>query len=342
MHAFHAIAATQVDHILQGARHRGHNIDCIFKRAGIDRAQLSAPSNGISLDQMAALMRVLTRTMRDETWGLCEVPVRPGTFATACRAMVDAKSLGESLAMAVRFYRITMGDFAPRLRVEDGVATVELINRSHWHDRRGYAESTFLFMGYNLLCWLTGRRLTVRNVQLRRERIVSPMAGHDASWLFEAPTAFSCDRTTLSFDAELLELPIVQNATDLSMFLHEAPARLMIKYRDRTSVAQRVRRILSKHMEKGPLSLEDTAEKVAMAPQTLRKKLSSEGVNFQALKDELRCDLSIEHLTRPDYALIDVATRVGFADASTFSRAFKAWTGHTPSEYRHAQLARLG
>ena len=66
------------------------------------------------------------------------------------------------------------------------------------------------------------------------------------------------------------------------------------------------------------------------------QQLSGQG--YQAIKDDLRRDIAIEYLARPDLTLIDIANLLGFSEPSTFHRAFKKWTGVAPGEYRHTRL----
>ncbi len=49
--------------------------------------------------------------------------------------------------------------------------------------------------------------------------------------------------------------------------------------------------------------------------------------------------LGIEYLRRSDYSVGEVAYLLGFAEASSFNRAFRRWTGRSPSEFRQAQAA---
>ena len=77
---------------------------------------------------------------------------------------------------------------------------------------------------------------------------------------------------------------------------------------------------------------------LGITPQTLRRRLQDEGQGYQAIKDDLRRDIAIEYLARPDLTLIDIANLLGFSEPSTFHRAFKKWTGVAPGEYRHTRL----
>jgi len=90
------------------------------------------------------------------------------------------------------------------------------------------------------------------------------------------------------------------------------------------------------------INLTDDADAIAqrlnVAPATLRRRLSQEGHSCQSIKDELRRDLAIEALQDPGRSVADVAAAVGFAEPSAFHRAFRKWTGQRPTDYRAAHL----
>ena len=152
--------------------------------------------------------------------------------------------------------------------------------------------------------------------------------------IFQTRVRYGQPHFGFSFDARWLQLPMVQNAQSLREFLDAAPANLLVKYRDKTSVTERIRRLLRSHLRDEMPSLEEVGRVLAMTPQTLRRRLREEGQGFQALKDNLRRDAAIEYLARPDLTLLDIADQLGFSEASTFHRAFKKWTGVAPGEYR--------
>jgi AraC-like DNA-binding protein len=86
-----------------------------------------------------------------------------------------------------------------------------------------------------------------------------------------------------------------------------------VKYRDRWSVTDRIRRLLRSHLRGEMPSLDDVGRALAMTPQTLRRRLRDEGQGFQALKDNLRRDAAIEYLARPELTLVDIAEQLGFS-----------------------------
>jgi AraC-like DNA-binding protein len=120
--------------------------------------------------------------------------------------------------------------------------------------------------------------------------------------------------------------------------LQQAPASLLVRYRDQTRMSERVRRLLRRHLAGELPSLEQISQQLALTPQTLRRRLQAEGQGFQALKDDLRRDAAIAYLADPSLTLLDIASRLGFSEASTFHRAFKGWTGLAPGAYRQSRL----
>ena len=73
--------------------------------------------------------------------------------------------------------------------------------------------------------------------------------------------------------------------------------------------------------------LKQAAHTLGMSERNLGRKLSSEGLTYQALKDQFRLDLSRQLLVSGNVAQKEVAYLLGFTTPSAFSRAFKSWTG---------------
>ena len=332
----HTIAIQQVEQILLGARGRGADVPALLRRASISPALLESPLSRVTQAQYAALIFVLRHAMRDELWGLCPRPLPLGSFALGCELLVQARTLGEALRTGLRYYRLLLADFTPRLQLNDGVARLVLVSRgAPPGPAQAYAERAFSFLGYGLACWLVARRIPLLAVDYPSSALGH---SHDASMLFQAPV--HCDQrgTGWRFAAHWLDLPVVQNAQSLREFLQQAPASLLVKYRDQSSVTERIRRILRRHLAGELPSLDDIGRQLAMTPQTLRRRLHDEGQGFRAIKDDLRRDAAIEYLARPELTLPEIAAQLGFSEASTFHRAFKHWTGVAPGEYRQTRL----
>lgn len=81
-------------------------------------------------------------------------------------------------------------------------------------------------------------------------------------------------------------------------------------------------------------SVEQIASHLNLSIRTLQRYLKADGYTYKQLLDELRKDLAVSYLKRPDLNIGEVAYLLNYADNSTFSRSFKRWTGQTPQQYR--------
>ncbi|MDM0039183.1 AraC family transcriptional regulator [Variovorax sp. J22G21] len=327
----HTVAIQQVHHILMGARHRGLDVAPLLARAGIAAPLLESPLARISQRQYALLIHALRREMRDEIWGLLSSPLPPGSFGQCMRQLVRCATLGEAMREGFAWYHLLLNDFVPRLSVQGDSAHVQFVLRRASDVRLDYAVKAFMLLGFNTFSWLVARRIPVLGVDYTAEQ-----TGMDSSRVYQVPIRYGQPHVGLWFDARWLDLPVVQSQQSLREFLASSPANLIVRYRDTSSLTERIRRLLRKGLGADMPSLEAVGEALAVTPQTLRRRLREEGRGFQQIKDELRRDAAIDDLLHTQLPLLDIANRVGFSEASTFHRAFKQWTGVAPGEYRLA------
>ncbi|MDX2367069.1 MAG: AraC family transcriptional regulator, partial [Colwellia sp.] len=80
-------------------------------------------------------------------------------------------------------------------------------------------------------------------------------------------------------------------------------------------------------------SFETIAFNLNMSAQTLRRRLKVEGTSYPMIKDEIRRDLAIEYLLTSHRNITDISNALGFSEPRSFTRAFKDWTGISPSKY---------
>ena len=80
--------------------------------------------------------------------------------------------------------------------------------------------------------------------------------------------------------------------------------------------------------------LQITAESVGLSDRALRRRLQHAGTNYQQIIDQVRSQRARVLLEDSSASIEYVALCLGFNDASNFRRAFKRWTGETPSQFR--------
>lgn len=76
------------------------------------------------------------------------------------------------------------------------------------------------------------------------------------------------------------------------------------------------------------------ARDLGMSVQSLRRRLKEEGVSYKAVLDEAFGTVATRMLSDSRQSIQETAHAMGFSDPTAFHRAFKRWTGMTPTEYR--------
>ena len=101
------------------------------------------------------------------------------------------------------------------------------------------------------------------------------------------------------------------------------------------SVSGKVREILNDRLQDMP-TVEHVASMLCMSAATLNRKLKADSSSFQQLKDDVRYRHAQRLLKQEDLAIDLIAEQLGYSDASNFAKAFKAWSGVSPSQYRQS------
>lgn len=86
-------------------------------------------------------------------------------------------------------------------------------------------------------------------------------------------------------------------------------------------------------LHQGTLSMDRTARDLGMSRQTLYRRLKDEGVTFAQVRDDLRRRMAMDYLSARKVSVGETAYLLGFSEASAFVRAFRRWTGTSPTTW---------
>jgi len=187
---------------------------------------------------------------------------------------------------------------------------------------------TALASGVSLVHELLGQRPKLQKAVFARPRPVDVQPYRD---VFRARVQFDSDHTALYLSRRQLEQPIPGADPKRRRQLEdEADATVA------TDLVVRLHRALRLALLSGIGSGDHVAEQLAMHRRTLHRRLRAHGTTFQQVLDGVRWDLSRQLLGHTTLALGKVAAATGYADTSTFVRAFRRWSGTTPAQWRAA------
>ena len=157
-------------------------------------------------------------------------------------------------------------------------------------------------------------------------------SAHEAC--FGCPVHFDAGRNALQVSAALLQTPNRLGDARISEFFDAHMDKELQELPEEQAFDRKVRVQISQALSEGVPSVSDIASRLGLSARTLQRRLSEQGFAFGELVDHSRRDLAERLLRQSDYALAEVAFLTGFAEQSTFTRAFKRWRGETPAAYR--------
>jgi len=325
------LISSALDNLLISSTQR----DALLARASVT-PQLLQDSNGcITLRQFASIWRGVMRETGDELFNLDKRGMARGSFHLMCLSALQSGTLEVAISRFLRFWSILLDDFLWELSIERDDAHIFISERGP--ARSGLAYSIILASLLGACSWLIDRRIIPRDAKLRSH-------ADDSSGLCRAvispKASFDHAMTQLTIDARLLSIKPIRNEQQLSLFLASCPEAVLVPYVSRDTISAKIQAMLRQLAPDAWPSFDMIAQDLGTTSSTLRRRLADECANFQQIKDDIRRERAIEHLTRDRLSIVGIAEDLGFGDTSTFYRAFKKWTGTTPSVYRMSRMPR--
>jgi len=328
------VSAVMVREALAAPLQQGWALEVLLNGTPFAAQIMHADAGRVSVTHYARFWRRLRRTIQDEFFLMDQRSMRPGSFAFMCSIAAQQPTVGQGLEVALQFLALIFSDKRAVLRTKHSMAAVVLREESSTPSR-AFTYFTFWMYVHGLTCWLANQRINLLSVDLR---CPEPGFIDDYRVMFSDNLRFDCRQSKILFSADVLAAPIRRSAEDLQRFLRHAPNNIMVKYRDEQSLASQVRRQLLNSDPKHWPDAVDLAADLFMSVSTLQRRLNEEGQSYQRLKDSVRSSLAVKWLADEHYTFVDIASALGFADVSSFYKAFRKWTGTQPSHYRSILL----
>lgn len=278
----------------------------------------------------------------EQLWALDPVPALGIRLGLACQPqdfgvvgyMVSAcGTLGQALLRYHRFHALLQGGLVSRSRMENGALHMAWTQAVANTPR----ASEYSLAAFVSLC----QALIGRPIKPIRAGLPFPAPGDAGvySVLLGCPVDFGCEAIELSIPAHLLALPITSKDSYLLRLL-EQQAQALLHQRPQTvddeaaAFFAQVQEQIVEAMKNGDASAEAVARAMAMSTRSFYRLLSRAGYSYRGLLAHTRHTLARQYLADPALAQTDVALLLGYAEQSSFIRAFRGWTGMTPGAYR--------
>jgi AraC-like DNA-binding protein len=314
-------------------RSRGVDTGALLGRAGLSLDALADPNRRHPLEVTTRLWRLSVDATGDPAFGI-EVARHTTyqTFHALGFSLATSATLREALERVVRFFAIVTDAADMRLHDAPGVVrfTVHLRESA---DPADEAVDAFVAAAVRLCRTLAGRAFAPLAVELRRAAPADP-----APFLryFRVPVTFGAPLDALTIDRAVTETRLLTANAEVAR-ANDAVIADHLARLESARITPRVRRSIEEHLPQGEPEPAAVARRLGLSQRSLQRRLAEEGTTFASLLDETRRTLAQGYLDEGRYSVSEVTYLLGFAGVSSFSRAFKRWTGSSPSAYRQGR-----
>jgi AraC-like DNA-binding protein len=141
----------------------------------------------------------------------------------------------------------------------------------------------------------------------------------------------------LVFNRKAMDLPIQTADRGLLKVLERYCREILGRRPAVQTLTYRVRELIATLLATGEPNIDTVARELNMSSRTLERRLSAEGLSYRRVLDGLRRQLAERYLMDERLGLAQITYLLGYSEPTAFNRAFRRWTGSTPTQFRKAE-----
>ncbi len=317
--------------VLTACERLGLEAEALLRAAALTREEVLDPDARIPFAKADALWRAAAARSSDPLLALHAAEALPfGAYKVIDYLGAHSATLGDALSRLASYFDLI--DARGVLELTHTSAGTLLTMRSASGAPLPPPAQDFTLAAIVTRMRAIAGAFPLESVELAYE---APRDPSEHQRLFAAPLLFDAPNPRLRFSASVCATPIRAADPALLSILEAHATRLREELPKHHGLRERVHATLLEELraQRAP-TIASAAKRLALAERTLQRRLSEEGATFATVLDDARHALTRAYLRDAELGLAEIAWLVGFADQSTFTRAFKRWTGEAPGSWR--------
>ncbi len=307
----------------------------VLAEAGFDLALFDNPGNQISYRARGRLLEHCARATGCPHFGLL-VGERAGLDSLGLVGLLVKYSpdVGTALGQLVRYFHLFARGAVPTLAVEGGYAIFAYqvyLPGVPGNDQTGDGAVAAML---NIMRALCGKDFKPTEAWFahRRPEKVEPYRK-----FFQVLLRFDADQYALVFSSSWLNRLLPNADTELRRLLQEQIGAL--EQQQAPDFPEQVRSLLRAALATGHAKAVQLAALLSMHVRTLHRRLAEHETSYQQLLDEARFEVARQMLLHSTKDVAEIAGLLDYADARSFIRGFRRWSGTTPARWRKEEVA---
>ena len=307
--------------------------DDVLRSVGLSRSALSDPSGFIACSDFTRVLEAAAQATSDDCFGLhFGEHYQPKAAGPLAYVVLNSPTFAAALENVGRYQRVHNEALRVSLAIENRWTYLRLqlvdpaIDIPRQHNEYG------MTLAVGTIRLMAGSQWAPSEVQFSHP---APRDTAEHTRVFRAPVSFGCGANALVMEREFVDRPVAAADPRLYPILRRYLDRVLEEMpREDGLLLAAVRRAIGESMRDGGPTLAQVARKTALSRRTLQRRLKDYGIDFKRLVDDTRRRFSLSYLRDPEHTLNEIGYLLGYSEVSAFNRAFKRWTGLTPSDYR--------
>lgn len=319
--------------IRQALSSYGIEADAFIRGAGIDPNEYHPAGKRVPGVLMEELILKALDATDDDAFGLRLVEAAtPNTHHALSAALLYSSNLRSFFQRFERFWSLVTTLYQVKL-IDQRMSAQFSLHPAKEIDQRVLDTDADTFCGIVLkyVQYVTGTKFVPLKVQLTRSK--NPKYEARYANFFGCEIEYDREFACVVVSREDLDKRLIGGDSELAKQNEQAIVRLMEKANS-LDLPTRVYAKLVEKLPEGECTREMMAEMMNMSPSSFYQKLKESGRTYQDILDETRLALARNYMRQSTISTSEIAYLLGFHDSSNFSRAFRRWTGLSPSDYR--------
>jgi AraC-like DNA-binding protein len=319
--------------------------------AGVDRAQfleaaaiapgtLEAADGRVSLAECFRVLNVARACTEDPAFGLHWAErLDSARLAPVSNLITCSGSLRQCLDALERFHRLIADQLGYEAHFEGDTVTLRVANLPWGNTAAEHTVCEMVVLGLHRLCSVFVHDRGAIRVSFA---YAAPAYADEYARLFPGQVLFEQAFSGLVVDLGAAPQSALLEDAGVFAALQSVAEQRLLRMQSGTPYSVRLRQFLVEKGWKDHSKMSVAAEALGLSARSLRRRLSEEGLTYSAVTEEALSIVAKRLLRVGRLSIQEAAFEMGFSDTTTFHRAFRRWTGTTPSAYRKAQIMGSG
>jgi AraC-like DNA-binding protein len=312
--------------VIYGATEFGADLTSVCHELGLEPHELNDSEKFVTEDQAAKFWDVLLRHTKDPLLGLhLGERAGPTILGMIGYLMQSSSTVYESTIMLCKFNEL----YTPVIKFSGELTSenffVHYDPSLSWQHLAPEGTRQAVEIGMSCALAITKTLTGKRIYPLRVELTYPPRLRHEYERIFQAPIHFNSKRNTLVFHKTDAAVPILSYDKSLFEFFNNTLAQKLKSLQGNELFSDKIKQLIINDFKGQTPSIEIASAKLNMTPRSLQRKLKEDNTSYRTIITDLKKELAQTIMGQSDFRVGEVAELLGYADSSSFRKAYKKW-----------------